>query len=126
MPPQISGTLLTRFSWTYTRAAGAMLTTTATTAVSLLISGFSAFPMVQAFGLFNMFIVICDYLLVITWGAHPPNSDPNVPQPFPNPNVPNPSLILTLSLILTRWFAATVVCLERLAIKRCPAVRGQG
>ena len=66
MPPQISGTLLTRFSWTYTRAAGAMLTTTATTAVSLLISGFSAFPMVQAFGLFNMFIVICDYLLVIT------------------------------------------------------------
>ena len=50
MPPQISGTLLTRFSWTYNRAAGAMLTTTATTAVSLLISGFSTFPMVQVCG----------------------------------------------------------------------------
>lgn len=40
--------------------------------------------MCQAFGLFNMFIVICDYLLVIT------------------------------------WFAATTVCLERLANKACP------
>ena len=69
MPLPISGTLLTRFSWTYSRAAGAMLTTTATTAVSLFISGTSVFPMVQAFGLFNMFIVICDYILVITWFA---------------------------------------------------------
>mmetsp|Transcript_36147 Transcript_36147/g.85287 ORF Transcript_36147/g.85287 Transcript_36147/m.85287 type:complete len:613 (-) Transcript_36147:711-2549(-) len=83
MPPPISGTLLTRFSWTYTRAAGAMLTTTATTAVSLFISGTSKFPMVKAFGLFNMFIVICDFILVIT------------------------------------FFAAAVVCLERLAVSKC-------
>ena len=83
MPPPISGTLLTRFSWTYTRAAGAMLTTTATTAVCLFISGLSKFPMVKAFGLFNMFIVICDFILVIS------------------------------------FFAAAVVCLERLAVSKC-------
>ena len=119
MPPSISGTLLSRFAWTYHRAAGAMLTTTATTAVSLFISGLSVFPMVRsrpsppqspspqslqppsphpsppppslpqvaAFGLFNMFIVICDYLLVIT------------------------------------WFAATTLCLEQLASKACPPGR---
>jgi len=69
MPLTISGSLETRFSWTYNRAAGAMLTTTATTAFCLLLNAFSVFPMLIAFGVFNMWVVIADYLLVITWFA---------------------------------------------------------
>ena len=46
-----------------------MLTTTATTAFCLLLNATSVFPMLIAFGVFNMFVVIADYLLVITWFA---------------------------------------------------------
>ena len=67
MPPSISGSIATRFTWTYNRAASAMLTTTATTAFCLLLNATAPFPSFQTFGIFNAFIVICDYVLVITW-----------------------------------------------------------
>ena len=67
MPPSISGSIATRFTWTYNRAASAMLTTTATTALCLLLNATAPFPSFQTFGIFNAFIVICDYVLVITW-----------------------------------------------------------
>lgn len=69
MSPSISGSLATRFTWTYQRAAGAMLTTTATTAFCLLLNATAPFPMLKTFGVFNAFIVVCDYLLVISWYA---------------------------------------------------------
>ena len=46
-----------------------MLTTTATTAFCLLLNATAPFPMLKSFGVFNAFIVICDYVLVITWYA---------------------------------------------------------
>ena len=67
MPRSISGSIATRFTWTYNRAASAMLTTTATTAFCLLLNATAPFPSFQTFGIFNAFIVICDYVLVITW-----------------------------------------------------------
>ena len=67
MPPSISGSIATRFTWTYNRAASAMLTTTATTAICLLLGATSPFPALKTYGIFNAFILICDYVLVITW-----------------------------------------------------------
>jgi len=72
MPPSISGSLTNRFTWTYNRAAGAMLTTTATTAFCLLLNATAPFPSFRTFGIFNAFIVICDYVMVITWYAVTP------------------------------------------------------
>ena len=96
MPPAISGSIASRFTWTYNRAAGAMLTTTATTvkhnphphphplphpnpnphptptpsqAFCLLLNATAPFPAFRTFGIFNAFIVICDYVMVITWCA---------------------------------------------------------
>ncbi len=69
MPSSISGSLKTRFTWTYNRAAGAMLTTTVTTMLCLILNAVSPFPMVKTFGIFNTFIILCDYLLVISWYA---------------------------------------------------------
>lgn len=69
MPPAISGSIASRFTWTYNRAAGAMLTTTATTAFCLLLNATAPFPAFRTFGIFNAFIVICDYVMVITWYA---------------------------------------------------------
>ena len=72
MPPSISGSLASRFTCTYNRAAGAMLTTTATTAFCLLLNATAPFPSFRTFGIFNAFIVICDYVMVITWYALTP------------------------------------------------------
>ena len=69
MPRSISGSLQTRFTWTYNRAAGAMLTTTFTTAFCLLLNAIAPFPALKTFGIFNMFVVLFDYLLVISWYA---------------------------------------------------------
>ena len=56
MPRSISGSLQTRFTWTYNRAAGAMLTTTFTTAFCLLLNATAPFPSFRTFGIFNAFI----------------------------------------------------------------------
>jgi len=69
MPPSISGSTATRFAWTYGRAASAMLTTTATTCITLILNATSPFALIKSFGIFNMFVVFWDYVLVITWYA---------------------------------------------------------
>ena len=62
MPHAISGSLTTRFAWTYRKAASAMLTTTATTCITLMLNALSPFPLLKSFGVFNMFVVLFDYL----------------------------------------------------------------
>ena len=69
MGPAIAGTVLTRFAWTWNRAAAAMLATTATTVFCLLINYSSSFPTIRVFGLFNAFVIAADFILVITWFA---------------------------------------------------------
>lgn len=53
----ISGSLETRFIWTYQHASSAMLTTTATTVVMLLLNLNSPIQDLRNFGLFNAFVV---------------------------------------------------------------------
>jgi len=69
MPPSISGSMLTRFTWTYNRAASAMLATTTTTFFCLLLNAMSKFPNLRVFGIFNAFVIVADYVLVISWFA---------------------------------------------------------
>jgi len=69
MPPIISGSLQTRFTWTFQRASSAMLTTTFTTFTTLAINLTSPFNFFKSFGLFNGFVVVWDYVLVLTWYA---------------------------------------------------------
>ena len=69
MGPAIAGTVLTRFAWTWNRAAAAMLATTATTVFCLLINYSSSFPTIRVFGLFNAFVIAADFILVVTWFA---------------------------------------------------------
>lgn len=67
MPEDISGSLETRFAWTWRRAASTMFTTTLTTCICLGLTAFSTIPTVRAFGMFGSFLVLVDYLQVITW-----------------------------------------------------------
>jgi hypothetical protein len=69
MGPAIASTVLTRFAWTWNRAAAAMLATTATTVFCLLINYSSSFPTIRVFGLFNAFVISADFILVVTWFA---------------------------------------------------------
>ena len=61
----ISGSLETRFAWTFKRAAGTMLTTTATTTTAFV--GARAVPAIRAFGTFAGLLIVVDFLRVITW-----------------------------------------------------------
>eukprot|EP01065_Artemidia_motanka_P042443 TRINITY_DN569_c2_g1_i2.p1 TRINITY_DN569_c2_g1~~TRINITY_DN569_c2_g1_i2.p1 ORF type:complete len:1280 (+),score=352.61 TRINITY_DN569_c2_g1_i2:118-3840(+) len=54
-----------RMSWTWKRAAKAMLVTSATTMASFLCTGTSSFPGIQTFGIFAAMLVLCNYLAVI-------------------------------------------------------------
>lgn len=67
MPPAISGSLETRFSWAWRKAAGTMFATTLTTCICLGLTALSTIPTVRSFGLFGSFLVLVDYLQVITW-----------------------------------------------------------
>jgi len=69
MPPSISGSMETRFAWTWNRASNAMLATTSTTFFCLALNGMSKFPNLRVFGIFNAFVILADYILVITWFA---------------------------------------------------------
>lgn len=69
MGPAIASTVLTRFAWTWNRAAAAMFATTATTVFCLLINYSSSFPTIRVFGLFNAFVISADFILVITFFA---------------------------------------------------------
>jgi hypothetical protein len=65
----ISGSLETRFAWTFKRAALAMLSTTATTAICLIATAASPMGQMKAFGIFTALAIVADYLLVITFFA---------------------------------------------------------
>lgn len=67
MPRAISADLSTRFAWTFKRAALAMLTTTATTAICLGATAASPMGQMQAFGIFTALAIIADYIMVITF-----------------------------------------------------------
>jgi len=67
LPSAISGTLETRMSYTLRKAAGTMLTTTLTTCICLVLTAVSTIPTVRAFGMFGSFLVLVNYLQVITW-----------------------------------------------------------
>eukprot|EP01065_Artemidia_motanka_P024217 TRINITY_DN2885_c0_g1_i1.p1 TRINITY_DN2885_c0_g1~~TRINITY_DN2885_c0_g1_i1.p1 ORF type:complete len:1347 (+),score=396.91 TRINITY_DN2885_c0_g1_i1:67-4041(+) len=56
-----------RLSWTWRRAAKAMLVTSATTMVSFLCTGTSSFPGIQTFGVFAAMLVLVNYCAVITF-----------------------------------------------------------
>lgn len=66
-PPHISGSLETRLSYTYKVAASAMFTTTCTTVLCLGITATARIPFISTFGIFAALVVLCDYILVITW-----------------------------------------------------------
>ena len=67
MPPAISGSLETRFAWTFQRAAGTMLATTTTTSICLFCTAFASMPAIRAFGIFAALLIVADFLQVITW-----------------------------------------------------------
>ena len=67
MPKTISGSLETRFAWTFKRAAGTMLTTTTTTAMCLFLSALAPMPAIKAFGTFAGLLIVVDFVQVITW-----------------------------------------------------------
>eukprot|EP01062_Namystynia_karyoxenos_P028229 TRINITY_DN21427_c0_g1_i1.p1 TRINITY_DN21427_c0_g1~~TRINITY_DN21427_c0_g1_i1.p1 ORF type:complete len:1283 (+),score=341.56 TRINITY_DN21427_c0_g1_i1:123-3851(+) len=58
---------LTRMSWTWKRAARAMLVTSSTTMASFLCTGTSSFPGIQTFGVFAAMLVLCNYTAVILY-----------------------------------------------------------
>ena len=111
MPPSISGSIATRFTWTYNRAASAMLTTTATTVFCLLLNVTAPFPMFQTFGIFNAFVVICNYILCITWCVA---------------SEPTQALALALALALTLTLSLSLtLSLTRRARRGCSARRAR-
>ncbi|XP_064642213.1 uncharacterized protein LOC135496682 [Lineus longissimus] len=59
--------LFHRFSHCYRRSAGAMFATSLTTMVAFFVSGISPLLMVQSFGLFSGFLVLTNYISVITF-----------------------------------------------------------
>lgn len=67
--PHISGSNETRFAWAYRRASNAMTVTSFTTFCAFVASGMTPVPAIQSFGVFAAFVVLFDYLMVITWFA---------------------------------------------------------
>ena len=59
--------LLVRLDLAYRRAAGAMLVTSITTAAAFGANAISLIPPIRLFGIFMACIVMCNFLLVITW-----------------------------------------------------------
>ena len=68
-PPSISGSVETRFAWSYRRASGAMTTTSLTTFMAFVATAATPVPAIKSFGIFAALIVLFDFLLVITWFA---------------------------------------------------------
>lgn len=66
-PSAISGSLETRFAWAYNRAALAMLSTSVTTTLAFGACAFSEIWDMRCFGVVNGFMVLADFVLVITW-----------------------------------------------------------
>jgi len=66
-PSRISGSLETRFAWAFNRSALAMLTTSVTTCLAFGGCAVSQVWDIRCFGIVNGFMVLFDFLLVITW-----------------------------------------------------------
>ena len=64
---EISGTLEDRLYWTYRRAAGTMLVTSATDACAFYVLSLNGIVVVRTFGIFMGTMVIINYALVITY-----------------------------------------------------------
>jgi len=65
--PAISGNLETRLAWAYHRASYAMLTTSLTTCFAFAGCAFSEIWDIRCFGVVNGFMVLANYILIITW-----------------------------------------------------------
>eukprot|EP00462_Mataza_sp_D1_P024935 CAMPEP_0175132088 /NCGR_PEP_ID=MMETSP0087-20121206/6891_1 /TAXON_ID=136419 /ORGANISM="Unknown Unknown, Strain D1" /LENGTH=1082 /DNA_ID=CAMNT_0016414425 /DNA_START=38 /DNA_END=3287 /DNA_ORIENTATION=+ len=63
----ISGSIETRFAWSYRRAVSAMTVTSATTFFAFLSSALTPIPIMLSFGVFAALLVLFDFILVITW-----------------------------------------------------------
>jgi predicted RND superfamily exporter protein len=57
----------TRLSWTYNRAASAMLITSFTTMAAFVATAVSPLVSIASFGIFAALVILADYILVITW-----------------------------------------------------------
>lgn len=65
--PEVCVDLKTRMNWVYSRASWAMLITSLTTCAAFVCTAVSPLPSIQSFGIFSAFVIMADYVLVITW-----------------------------------------------------------
>mmetsp|Transcript_7578 Transcript_7578/g.11037 ORF Transcript_7578/g.11037 Transcript_7578/m.11037 type:complete len:1056 (+) Transcript_7578:163-3330(+) len=66
MGPEVLKDLETRMSWVYRRSGSAMLLTSATTCLAFLTTLFSPIAGTRSFGVFAAFVILLDYVLVMT------------------------------------------------------------
>jgi hypothetical protein len=65
--PLVNKNLSTRMTWVYKRAGLAMLITSATTCAAFLCTCISPLASTIAFGVFAALVILCDYILVMTF-----------------------------------------------------------
>ena len=66
-PPEISGSMETRFIWAWHKAASAMLVTSLTTCAVFCATATSPLLNIMSFGFFTSMVIFLDYIYVITW-----------------------------------------------------------
>ena len=64
--PEVLSSLETRMSWVYRRSGSAMLLTTTTTCCAFLCTLISPIAGTRSFGIFAAFVILYDYVLVMT------------------------------------------------------------
>lgn len=64
---EVCADLKSRMNWVYGRASWAMFITSATTCAAFVCTAVNPLPNIQSFGIFSAFVIVADYLLVITW-----------------------------------------------------------
>jgi len=64
---EVCADLKTRMNWVYARASWAMFITSATTCAAFVCTAVNPLPNIQSFGIFSAFVIVADYVLVITW-----------------------------------------------------------
>lgn len=116
LPPSISGSLESRFVWTYNRAANAMLTTTLTTTLTLLLNVISPLTMLRSFGLFNAFVVMVCRPPRCNCG-HAANLVCRSPRTLES-HCGQADYVMVIT-----WFASSVLALERFTSSLCPPGR---
>ena len=65
--PEVLKDFETRLSWVYRRAASAMLITSFTTMAAFVATAFSPLSTVKSFGIYAAFVILADFILVITF-----------------------------------------------------------